>query len=555
VAEERIGELLGRWYDARQAGRDLPPEELCQDCPQLLQGLREGIAKARCLEELRAEEAGAKEEPAAAWQPGGCPVPGYTLLEFCGRGGAGEVWRAVGPGGVHVALKRVALDRPLGEREHKALTGYCLLPPHAHLVSLHGYWVREQEKELVVVTDLATGGSLKDRLGHFQGGIPVGQLLRHMQDAAEGLDFLHDQGDADGWQHRDVKPANLLLFGNSVKVGDFGLAKELRATAAAHSGVGTPWYIPPEAGQDQVHRNSDQYSLAMTYVELRTGERDRQEFQRRYPGEYEVVARALRDDPRRRWESCEEFVARLREASRAAGDEPFRPTPRSETGRVAFEPMSAAPNIQQNALGRKLAQPREEAGTLATPAVLDQGVVQETPPLAMTLPWGKGKPTKGRGMLGGLLIGAGAVLLCSLVVGILMFLGAGNKPGTASEAVKSKNKPAEPEKWTFASWTASNPPPDCSAVTQGAQWNVNVSRGAKPPWNDPSYMYKVGETPIPGQNGLYTPDKAYPAGRGTVRGYAIQRNGMWYPSNSSTATRGTWQYELVRENFAVFYPE
>jgi hypothetical protein len=108
--------------------------------------------------------------------------------------------------------------------------------------------------------------------------------------------------------------------------------------------------------------------------------------------------------------------------------------------------------------------------------------------------------------------------------------------------------------WTFASWTASNPPPDCSAVTQGAQWNMNVSRGAKPPWNDPSYMYKVGETPIPGQNGVYTPDKAYPAGRGTVRGYAIQRNGMWYPSNSSTATRGTWQYELVRENFAIFTP-
>ena len=77
---------------------------------------------------------------------------------------------------------------------------------------------------------------LRECLGRGERGIPFGELLGCLREAAEGLDHLNRCG----VQHRDVKPANLLLVGGSVKVGDYGLAKLLQGSLASHSGTMTP---------------------------------------------------------------------------------------------------------------------------------------------------------------------------------------------------------------------------------------------------------------------------------------------------------------------------
>src|SRR5262249_37533627 len=101
--------------------------------------------------------------------------------------------------------------------------------------------------------------------GQHLDGIPLPELLRHMGDAARGLDYLNAQG----VQHRDVKPHNLMLVGGGVKVGDFGLAKLLQKTLASASGSMTPAYASPESCSNRVSRWSDQYSLGVTYCQLR----------------------------------------------------------------------------------------------------------------------------------------------------------------------------------------------------------------------------------------------------------------------------------------------
>jgi serine/threonine protein kinase len=74
---------------------------------------------------------------------------------------------------------------------------------------------------LVIGSELADC-SLADRLRECQSkgvpGVPGPELLRHLRDCAEGLDYLHGQG----VQHRDVKPPNLLLVGGGPRAGTSG---------------------------------------------------------------------------------------------------------------------------------------------------------------------------------------------------------------------------------------------------------------------------------------------------------------------------------------------
>ncbi|MDW8079922.1 MAG: serine/threonine-protein kinase, partial [Thermoguttaceae bacterium] len=197
------------------------------------------------------------------------------LVRRLGRGGFGEVWEVESPFGIRSALK-VSLD-PLDvedatvKKELESLRLVKELSGHPHVVTLLDVW--EVSGYLVTRWELADGGSLQDVLQRYkregQSGIPVAKLLRYMADAAAGIDFLNSKG----VYHRDIKPSNLLLFHGRVKVGDLGLIKLAGASTASHSGVGTMGYLPPEAFQHgALSPTVDLYSLAATYLHLRTGQ-------------------------------------------------------------------------------------------------------------------------------------------------------------------------------------------------------------------------------------------------------------------------------------------
>ena len=73
-------------------------------------------------------------------------------------------------------------------------------------------------------------------------GIPRDELLLYFAETAEVLDLFNDQYQL---QHLDIKPQNLFLLANHVKVADFGQVKDLEGLVAPVTGGITPVYAAP----------------------------------------------------------------------------------------------------------------------------------------------------------------------------------------------------------------------------------------------------------------------------------------------------------------------
>jgi WD40 repeat protein/serine/threonine protein kinase len=365
----QVRELLLQWENLKKEGRPVSVDELCRDCPELIQTLQQQIEALETVDKMlltaplqargTLQPHGANDfvpvappiaNPASETtsgmttigaprlsatidlRSGAEPVPGYVLVERLGRGGFGEVWRATAPGGFPIALKFVPLAGQGLKIEMRALEIIKTIR-HPNLLATFGAW---QIQGLLVIAMELADRTLTDRFDEAiaQGlpGIPRDELLEYLQAAAKGIDYLNVPQPASegkqglGVQHRDIKPHNILLVGSGVKLADFGLARLLEHAMTAHTGSLTPAYAAPEFMRGQTSNRSDQYSLAVTYCELRGG---RLPFEgnlekmllghlERAPdlsmlpeAEQPIVARALAKNPADRWPTCRSFVEAL----------------------------------------------------------------------------------------------------------------------------------------------------------------------------------------------------------------------------------------------------
>ena len=148
----------------------------------------------------------------------GTRLGSFEIVSGLGAGGMGEVYRARDTRlGRTVAVKILRPDK-LGSRErfHREARVISRLS-HPHICSL--YDVGEQNGTPFLVMEYLEGQTVADLLD--DGAISLSQALKYSVEICEALAEAHRHGVV----HRDVKPGNVMLTREGVKLLDFGLAK------------------------------------------------------------------------------------------------------------------------------------------------------------------------------------------------------------------------------------------------------------------------------------------------------------------------------------------
>ncbi|KAJ9551375.1 hypothetical protein OSB04_015420 [Centaurea solstitialis] len=197
-----------------------------------------------------------------------------------GEGGFGKVYKGflrIGETIHVVAIKRLDPMSDQGAAEFKAEIEMLSELRHCHLVSLIGFC--EHNKEMILVYEYMSNGTLYDHLHKAKIPLSWMQRLHIAKGAAKGLDYLHNGvGTQHGVIHRDIKSSNILLDENlAAKISDFGLSKigptnQLKSAVDTCSVKGTFGYMDLDYFYTRkLTVKTDVYAFGVLLFELLSG--------------------------------------------------------------------------------------------------------------------------------------------------------------------------------------------------------------------------------------------------------------------------------------------
>jgi ABC-type transport system substrate-binding protein/tRNA A-37 threonylcarbamoyl transferase component Bud32 len=268
--------------------------------------------------------------------PIGSVVAGYRLISLVGTGATGAVYLAEHEDTAdRVALKLLDPELARDERFRQRMLRESQIAAsldHPHVVPIVGFG--EADGVLYLAMRFIDGSDLRELLTE-EAPLDPDVTLDLLGQVAGALDEAH----ARGLVHRDVKPANILVEGDTAYLSDFGLAKLVSSTSnvtGEHSFVGTIAYVSPEQIKgEEVDGRADVYSLGCVLYECLAGEppfeRDSDlavvyaHLNERAPrltetrpelpaGLDDVIRMATAKEPGDRFESCTALVAAARRA-------------------------------------------------------------------------------------------------------------------------------------------------------------------------------------------------------------------------------------------------
>ena len=264
----------------------------------------------------------------------------YQLIRKLGEGGFGEVWLAQDFSGSN--SREVAVKMPLkSEIDLNALlqeaASWMLVPGHPNVLEFIA--TRVFDGQIVLVSGYAPDGSLKDWLRRSGGrASSVEAAVEMTLGILAGLEHLHKRNII----HGDVRPDNVLLLGETLRLADFGLSRVLKSTSNGAVGASRAPYMAPEAFNRKHSQQTDLWSVGVMLYQMLSG---RLPFDGADPTDLhvaicneepepltaatgwlqEVVAKALSKDPQQRYQTTEEMRAALTTQPPAIEEEPAPP--------------------------------------------------------------------------------------------------------------------------------------------------------------------------------------------------------------------------------------
>ena len=206
----------------------------------------------------------------------------YTIINWIGKGGQGEVYRALD---THlqqdVAIKVLGgeLSRSLGDSARLEQEGK-LLASFNHPMIVRVVDLFNHEGSVHLVSEYIPGRTLPIP----RDGLPLNEFCRQAADIADAVAYAHSKNVV----HRDLKPNNIILTDSlNIKILDFGLAKILSDTSPT-GGVartqitvpgtvvlGTKPYCAPEQARPgaEVGTPADVFSLGVLFYEMLAGQK------------------------------------------------------------------------------------------------------------------------------------------------------------------------------------------------------------------------------------------------------------------------------------------
>mmetsp|Transcript_41902 Transcript_41902/g.105324 ORF Transcript_41902/g.105324 Transcript_41902/m.105324 type:complete len:446 (+) Transcript_41902:180-1517(+) len=168
----------------------------------------------------------------------------YRLVSKKGEGTFSEVLKAQSiKSGKYVAIKCMknhfdSIDQVNNLREIQALRR---LAGHPNIIKLHEVLYDEPTGRLALVFELMDM-NLYEAIKGRRHYLPNEKVRQYMYELLKALDHMH----RNGIFHRDVKPENLLLLDEEIKLADLGSCRGIYSRQPYTEYISTRWYRAPE---------------------------------------------------------------------------------------------------------------------------------------------------------------------------------------------------------------------------------------------------------------------------------------------------------------------